>query len=70
MTNLKLSINQYRAGGLYQLWCDGLYRDLTLAVVADIRSKGFKCWRTGDQVWVLTTDFPAMGKANVKTGLE
>lgn len=70
MGTLKHSINQFRAGGLYVLWCDGLYRERTLAVVADIRAKSFKCWRTGDQVWVLNSDLAAIEAANVKTGLE
>lgn len=55
---------------LPKLWCDDLRDDITRAVVADIRANGFKCWRTGLQVWVNTADFLAMATAGVKTGFE
>ena len=68
MSNLKASINQYRNGGERVLWIDGRFDEITQAVVADIRSKGFKCWRTKDQVWVRNSDLPAMNEANVRAG--
>lgn len=68
MANLKPSIDQFRAGGLSRLWIDGRKREITLAVVADIRAKGFKCWRTGDQVWVLNSDVAALSAASVNPG--
>lgn len=46
---MKLSINQFRGAGERVLWLDGRVRETTLAVVADIRARGFVCWRTGDQ---------------------
>ena len=65
---MKLSINQYRKGGERVLWIDGRLPEITMAVVADIRAKGFRCWRTQDQVWVNTNDIRAMIEADVNQG--
>jgi hypothetical protein len=65
---LKYSTDQFRAGGERTLWIDGRTHEITMRVVADIRAKGFKCWRTRDQVWVREADGVAMVAANVDDG--
>lgn len=68
MSNLKPSLHQFRKGGERRLWIDGRRQEITELVVADIRAKGFKCWRTGDQVWVNDSDINALVAAGVHCG--
>ncbi len=51
---VKHQTKSYRDGGKWVCWCDGLVD--TLAIVADLRAKGFKVRREGDRVFVLATD--------------
>lgn len=65
---VKDSANQYRQGGNRVLFVDGRNDEVTLRVVASIRAKGFKCWRTKDQVWVHARDLTAMVAAGCDDG--
>ena len=56
----KTNFEQYRAGGEWGVWCDGLYDHITLEIADKIRAAGFAVRRRGNTVWVRNEDMPSI----------
>lgn len=48
----KHQTESYRNGGEWVCWCDGFDMEMSNAIVANIRSQGFKAKRQKDRIFV------------------